>query len=118
MTLHLLPIPGLDTAPPSARDYLAGAAELFGVAPEELIGPRRAQPLALRRQLAMAAAARNPLLSYPAIGQAFERDHTTVMHARRRVDARAREDGAIERLVHAIEDRARAVAGRRWRAAA
>lgn len=62
------------------------AAEAFGVTPAELVGPGRDRPLVWYRQIAMRAA-RLGGHSLAAIGLAFDRDHTTVLHACQRVEA-------------------------------
>lgn len=61
-------------------------AEVFGVTEEELHSDSRCFPLTLYRQMAMALAAklcRNN--SLPNIGRYFRRDHTTVLHAKRKM---------------------------------
>lgn len=56
-------------------------AKEFGLTPLELRGNRRARNIARPRQLAMYLASRITRKSLPIIGEAFGRDHTTVMHA-------------------------------------
>ena len=101
----------------AAHDYVIAASELFGVPVNDLRGPRRLQPLALRRQVAMAAAARDGLLSFPQIGAAFRRDHQTVLYASRKIEAMARADVALARSVDDVASRAQRVAARRRGAA-
>lgn len=75
------------------------AAAAFGVTPAELVGTGRRWPLSKYRQVAMRAA-RMGGHSYPVIGAAFGRDHTTVMHGCRRVEA----DPDLERRARIIAD--------------
>jgi hypothetical protein len=60
------------------------AAFGFGVDPEVLLGPSRTRPLVHWRQITLAAA-RQVGYSYPAIADYVGCDHTTVIHAVRRV---------------------------------
>lgn len=61
------------------RDAIARVASWWGVKVSDLTGSDRSQPLASIRQLAMLAA-RESGGSYPTIGKALNRHHTTVMH--------------------------------------
>ena len=64
--------------------------EHFGLTREELLSAGRAARIALPRQLAMYLAREHTKASLPAIGAAFGgRNHTTVMHAVKRVERRA-----------------------------
>ncbi len=78
--------PGSMVEMTSVEQIIANAAIAFGVSPEQMIWGDRRQPLVRYRQIAMAAA-RLVGWSYPAIGKAFDRDHTTVIHAFRVVEA-------------------------------
>ena len=57
-----------------------------GITRDELISPSRVLHLARIRQLAMWRC-RQAGVSLPAIGRYFGRDHTTVLHAVRKIDA-------------------------------
>jgi chromosomal replication initiator protein len=62
-------------------------AEYFGLKLADLHGPRRARNLARPRQVAMYLAKKLTQRSLPEIGRRFGgRDHTTVMHAVKRID--------------------------------
>lgn len=79
---------------------IEASAFAFGVAPMELIAHDRHQPLATYRMVAMRVA-RIFGHSLPAIGRSFgDRDHTTVLHACRRVEA----DADLERRARLIAD--------------
>lgn len=58
-----------------------------GVTVAEIIGPRRDRHIVRARFAAMAIARDYLGLSYPQIGREFNRDHTSVINAMRRVDA-------------------------------
>ncbi len=65
---------------------IAETAGYFDMTVDEIVGPGRAQSVALARQIAMYLAREHTDLSLPKIGQAFgNRDHTTVMHANRKI---------------------------------
>lgn len=75
-----------------------GVAGYFNIRITDLSSGRRTRTLARPRQIAMALAKELTQHSYPEIGEAFEKDHTTVLHACRKVeqlrgeDERVRED--------------------------
>src|SRR5262249_53237028 len=58
----------------------------FGVTEKELLGPSRLRRVLLPRQVAMYLTRERSGLSLPRIGAAFGRDHTTVLHACRKVE--------------------------------
>jgi chromosomal replication initiator protein len=63
------------------------ASELFGFTPEELKGPSRSRTLVQARQIAMYVLRQMTEYSYPAIAGAFGgRDHTTVIHAVKKIE--------------------------------
>jgi chromosomal replication initiator protein len=77
---------------------------------EELLSPSRAQRVAFARQVAMYLARELTDATLPAIGRAFgNRNHTTVMHACRRVAERIAVDPeayeAVQRLTEALGGR-------------
>ncbi|MEO3855665.1 chromosomal replication initiator protein DnaA [Acrocarpospora sp. B8E8] len=65
---------------------MSTTAEYFGVSLEDLCGGSRSRALVTARQIAMYLARELTDLSLPKIGQQFGgRDHTTVMHAERKI---------------------------------
>ncbi|WP_366917721.1 chromosomal replication initiator protein DnaA [uncultured Pseudokineococcus sp.] len=65
---------------------MAQASDYFGVTMEDLAGASRSRTLVTARQTAMYLCRELTDLSLPKIGQAFGgRDHTTVMHANRKI---------------------------------
>jgi hypothetical protein len=54
-------------------DIVAGVADAYGLALDDLIGPSRVPPRPRARQLAMWLARRNTAASYPEIGRAVRR---------------------------------------------
>lgn len=69
----------------SAATIMAATAEYFDTSIEELRGPGKTRALAQSRQIAMYLCRELTDLSLPKIGQAFGRDHTTVMYAQRKI---------------------------------
>jgi chromosomal replication initiator protein len=64
---------------------MAATAEYFDTTVEELRGPGKTRALAHSRQIAMYLCRELTDLSLPKIGQAFGRDHTTVMYAQKKI---------------------------------
>lgn len=65
---------------------MAKTAEYFGISIDDLCGSSRSRALVNARQIAMYLARELTELSLPKIGQQFGgRDHTTVMHAERKI---------------------------------
>ncbi len=85
---------------PSVAAIVKRVALAFGVSEKELLGPSRLRRVLAPRQVAMYLARELTKLSLPRIGTAFGgRDHTTVLHACRKVAADAAED---ERLAGTV----------------
>jgi chromosomal replication initiator protein len=86
---------------------LAASAEAFGVAVPDITGDRRTKQLALARQVAMYLMRTKLSLSLKEIGHHFGgKDHTTVMHAVKKVEElRAKDitfDARVDRLLKGI----------------
>jgi len=73
------------TAQISSAMIMAATAEYFDTTVEELRGPGKTRALAQSRQIAMYLCRELTDLSLPKIGQAFGRDHTTVMYAQKKI---------------------------------
>jgi chromosomal replication initiator protein len=79
-----------DTAEPeiSAADIMGATASYFQISLEDLCGSSRSRALVTARQIAMYLCRELTDMSLPRIGQTFGgRDHTTVMHAERKIRA-------------------------------
>ncbi|MQX36848.1 helix-turn-helix domain-containing protein [Roseospira navarrensis] len=90
---------------PSIAAIIDATAEAWGVTRRDLLADRRAQNLAVPRQAAMTLARDLTMASLPVIGRAFDRDHTTVLHAVRRTAERAARDPAIAARMDAVRAR-------------
>ncbi|MDP9385409.1 MAG: chromosomal replication initiator protein DnaA, partial [Actinomycetota bacterium] len=81
--------------------------EAFGVSFDELVSARRTSDLAWPRQVAMYLARELTDATLPAIGRAFGRNHTTVMHACKRTAERMAADpeaySAVDRLIRELQ---------------
>ena len=78
-------------------------AEYYAISKTELLSRRRARAVARPRQVAMYLTKNLTTRSLPDIGKRFEgRDHTTVLHAVRRVEALMKENAEIRDDVEAL----------------
>jgi len=96
----------------TAATIMAVTAEFFGVTIDELCGPGKTKALAQSRQIAMYLCRELTDLSLPRIGQTFGgRDHTTVMHAdkkiRNEIAQRRKTFEQVQELTARIKQRAR-----------
>ena len=85
---------------------MAETSSFFGVTVEDLHGSSRSRVLVNARQIAMYLCRELTELSLPKIGQAFGgRDHTTVMHAERKIRGLMRERMAVYNQVTELTSR-------------
>ncbi len=90
-------IPDSQTPEITAGTIMGVTAEFFGVTVDDLCGPGKTKALAQARQIAMYLCRELTDSSLPKIGQSFGgRDHTTVMHA----DKKIRKEMAERRRVY------------------
>lgn len=78
-----------DPATLTARDVIVHVARAFYVKAEDMLGPGRARPLVIPRQVAMYALHKRGGMSLTAIARMFGRDHSTAIHAIRQFEAKA-----------------------------
>ena len=95
-----------------AAAIMAVTADFFGVSIADLCGPGKTKALAQARQIAMYLCRELTDLSLPRIGQTFGgRDHTTVMHAdkkiRNEIAQRRKTFEQVQELTARIKQRAR-----------
>jgi chromosomal replication initiator protein len=96
----------------SAATIMAVTAEYFAISIDDLVGGSRSRVLVGARQMAMYLCRELTDLSLPKIGEKFgNRDHTTVMHAERKIRAQMAEKltvyNQITELTSRIKVRAR-----------
>jgi chromosomal replication initiator protein len=81
----------------SVDNIQRSVADYYKIKVSDLMSRRRSRSVARPRQVAMALTKELTTLSYPEIGDAFGgRDHTTVLHACRKVRELAEEDPSVE----------------------
>lgn len=78
-------------------------AEHFNISVKEMQSSRRARNVARPRQIAMFLAKQLTSRSLPEIGRKFDRDHTTVMHAVRKVDELIMEDASLAESIETLK---------------
>lgn len=74
-------------------------AHAFGMTVEELLRGGRSKQVALARQVAVWIARRATKASYPELGRAFGRDHTTMMASERAVGRLIATDAKLRGLI-------------------
>lgn len=77
-------------------------AEYFNISVKEMQSSRRARNVARPRQIAMYLAKQLTSRSLPEIGRKFDRDHTTVMHAVRKVEELVMEDASMAESIDSL----------------
>jgi chromosomal replication initiator protein len=94
-----------------AATIMAVTAEYFAVTLEELCGPVKTKQIASARQIAMYLCREMTDLTLPKIGQTFGRDHTTVMHATKKIRSEMAERRQtydhVQELTARVRDRVR-----------
>jgi chromosomal replication initiator protein len=79
-------------------------AEIYDLRTSELLGPKRPARIAHPRQIAMFLSRRLTGLSLHEIGSAFGgRDHGTVLHAYRKIEASLEQDDKLRHMIQSIE---------------
>ncbi|WP_051087495.1 chromosomal replication initiator protein DnaA [Wenjunlia vitaminophila] len=98
---------GDDTGPEiTAATIMASTASYFGLTVDDLCGPSRSRVIVTARQIAMYLCRELTDLSLPKIGAQFgSRDHTTVMHADRKIRTLMAERRSIYNQVTELTNR-------------
>ncbi len=77
-------------------------ADFYNISVKEMQSSRRARTVARPRQIAMYLAKQLTSRSLPEIGRKFDRDHTTVMHAVRKVEELIVEDHSLAENIDSL----------------
>lgn len=93
----------LAIAVPTFDTIQKAVAEHFDIRLADMTSKRRPQSVALPRQVAMYLCRKLTTHSLPCIGDAFGRNHATVIHACRTVDHRINHDPAFRQSVTAVK---------------
>jgi chromosomal replication initiator protein len=80
-------------------------AEHFDIRLGDLVGPKRPQNIAWPRQVAMYLARTMTNQSFPVIGDAFSRNHATIVHACQLVERRQTEDLKLRQTLSLLRQR-------------
>jgi len=78
-------------------------AKRFGMKRTHIMSPRRSPDITLPRQIAMFLSRSYALQSLPEIGRRFKRDHTTVLHAIRKIERMRAQDPEFNSKISALE---------------
>jgi chromosomal replication initiator protein len=89
----------------SAAAIIAQTAAYSGLSIDDLCGQSRSRALVTARQIAMYLCRELTDLSLPKIGQQFGRDHTTVMHAERKIRQQMAERRSVYNQVTELTNR-------------
>lgn len=96
---------GGSVRPVGCREILGSVARGFNLRTEDILGARRRPDLVLARQVAMYLCRRKLGLSYPELGRAFGgRDHSTVIHAVKKIRKLLDTDKVVHNLVTELEN--------------
>jgi hypothetical protein len=88
---------------PPVKVIQHAVADHYGVTVHEILSPRRTAKVVMPRQIAMYLAKKLTLKSLPEVGRRFGgRDHTTVMHAVRKIESLAQEDESLSAELSAL----------------
>jgi chromosomal replication initiator protein len=87
---------------PSLAAIQQAVCQINGLTTEELLSQRRSARVAQSRQLAMYLARELTPLSLTQIARAFDRDHTTVLHAVRAVSSRLEPGSETTETIHKV----------------
>ena len=96
-TLNLYPVEV------SVPDIIKAVSDYFMVKIADLKSTRRDRSIARPRQIAMYLAKELTSKSLPEIGSAFERDHTTIMHAIKVISQLVETDTSVASCVQTIK---------------
>ena len=99
--------PILRTAPPRTLEQVQRVvAERFSIGVEDLVHRARVSRLRVPRQVAMYLSRKRTNATYAEIAASFSgRDHSTILHAVKRVEARRREDAEFATLVDGLAEK-------------
>jgi chromosomal replication initiator protein len=87
-------------------DVIKAVAEFYGIEEKEIANKGRKKRIAIPRQVAMFLIRSELNISYPGIGEIFGgRDHTTALHAFKKISKQIEEDEKMEEDVKALKNK-------------
>ncbi|MFC1638576.1 helix-turn-helix domain-containing protein, partial [Patescibacteria group bacterium] len=88
------------------RDIIQAVADFYDLTYEDLVNKGRRKRVAIPRQIAMYIIRNELKSSYPEIGEFLGgRDHTTVMHAFKKIDQALKEDLKLKENIDLLIDK-------------
>jgi chromosomal replication initiator protein len=88
---------------PEINHVLRVVASAYSIQVSQLLGRSKVRDLVLPRHVAMYLVRKHTGASFPVIGRHFGRDHTTVQHGYRKIEAKLKTDIELRQTVHSIE---------------
>ncbi len=79
-------------------------AKFFNLKMEDLLSSSRRSEIVKPRQIAIFLMRKEGNLSYPAIGDFFKKDHSTIMHSYNKIKDSVRRDESLMREINAVRD--------------
>lgn len=86
------------------KDIINTVIAFFEINKDDLLSKSRKKKIALPRQIVMFLFKRELKMSYPEIGEYFKRDHTTALHAFKKIEADIKEDQKIREDIEYLND--------------
>ncbi len=80
-------------------------AEHFDLRQSDILGKKRSKDVAWPRQIAMHLSRTMTSQSFPVIGEAFDRNHATILYANDQVGKKAREDRGLQQTIAVLKDK-------------
>ena len=81
-------------------DIIEAVAQYYSLTGDDLKGPRRNREISMPRQIAMYLCREVGSASFPHIGDAFGRDHSTIQHGCDRIAEERRENPSMETVIN------------------
>lgn len=94
--------PADDASDVPVEAIISACCEYFGIPREQLLSKSRSRPLTHARQIAMYLCRDLTPMSFPKIGEAFGRDHSTALHAAGKIREQMRERRATYQQVQEL----------------
>ena len=83
----------------NCEDVISAVAGYYSITPEELTGRRRNREIIIPRQIAMYLCREVAEVSFPRIGDAFKRDHSTIQHGCDKIEEEVKVNATFASLV-------------------
>ncbi|MCF7818737.1 MAG: chromosomal replication initiator protein DnaA [Kiritimatiellales bacterium] len=80
-------------------------AEYFDLRHSDILGKKRSKDISWPRQIAMHLSRTMTTQSFPVIGEAFSRNHATILYANEQVAEKAKEDRALQQTIAILKDK-------------